>query len=142
MNMEELAKLCESADGHDREIDALIHVALYPAYYRLATREDIDNEQEAASPGDVVCLKGFVGAVVASPRYTATIDEAAKARPKDYAYTVSWIGIASCQADARVWLPSQKGDGISAQCDNAATPSLALCAASLRARAASTVPLP
>lgn len=136
----ELAERCEKAAGPDRELDALIFIAREPDSFRLPASDDLDNEGDPPSPGDVVCLQGFVGSVIASPRYTASIDKAATVVPKDYAFTVSFIGIPNHPADARVWLPAQKGHGVNADCYDAATPALALCAAALRARAAIAQP--
>lgn len=134
-NLVALAERCEQATGADRELDALIAVALNPDCYRLPVEGDVAEYGDPLIRGDVVFLRGFIGAVGTSAKYTGSIDVATCLTPADYAYTVSFIGFPTMQADARVWLPSQKGDGVSGDCDNAATPALALCAAALRARA-------
>lgn len=131
----ELAERCEKATGPDRELDALIYIVREPDSLRLPKSDDLNSEGDRPLVGDVVCLQGFVGAVTTSPRYTDSLDKAITVVPKDYAFTVSYIGIPNHPADARVWLPPQKGSGVNADCYDAATPALALCAASLRAAA-------
>lgn len=130
-----LAERCEAATGPDRELDAAILVATSEGL-RLPLEGEIDNDDIVL--GDVVCTKGFVGSSLSSPDFTNSLDKAVSLVLERWAWLVEYVGVEPyppCTAD--LWVPLQREDGSNfPRCSvDAATPALALCAASLRSRA-------
>lgn len=134
-DLEKLAKQVEAATGPDRYLDAKILVALQPDY-RLPVEGDVADYAEKPEAGDVVCLKGFVGAVISSPQFTKSFDAAIETVPDNWAWQADQVDVNASQASATVWVPTQRSLGLSKErtdCHNAKTATLALCAASLLA---------
>jgi len=135
--MQDLIKRIEAASGPDRELDAAIMVAREPNSLRLPKEGDIDEYADPARSGDVITTRGFAGAVVSAPNYTASLDAAIRLIPADWAWHVSKVDVPDAASSATVWIPSQRTKMLRnerADCHNAATPALALCAAALKAR--------
>jgi hypothetical protein len=101
-----LADEIERLDGPSREMDGTIYVAIYGPDKRMVCGD--------ATADDV-------------PAYTASLDAALTLMPEG---SPMELHIRSNMTDAYVW-PDDREDGIRG---HAATPSLALCAAALRAR--------
>ena len=125
----QLAERVEQASGPNRALDAAIHVALFIPSER-AGRIDVDE------------LRGVVGwhpidgpyqSAVDAKRFTSSIDAAMTLVPE------GWERIQQEQArvsdgSVRCWATVDNWPASPRRC---ATPALALCAAALRARAAS-----
>lgn len=113
----QLAKRVEAATGPDRLTDAEIYV-------------DLDAKLENL---DALAINGEVGSWV--PAYTASLDAAMTLVPGGWDWST---GTGRQRGWATLGLPSASPFGSSDDevcCDDAATPALALCAASLRAHA-------
>ena len=101
-----LVERCEAATGPDRGIDMAICIAL-----------NTGRKTDPRDPGP--------------DRFTGSIDAAVMLLPKGKAWDLT------CHGEATVYVPNVSGDGSDFQqwSTVAATPALALCAASLRALA-------
>lgn len=108
--MRDLIARLEAATGPDRELDAEIMLAVYPALGLTMTAN-----------GNWLSKSGIHTRVEA---YTASIDAALSLVPEGWAWCVHDVGIASLMQALCVVKAS------------AATPELALCIAALRAREA------
>ena len=108
-----LADRCEKADAGSRELDLAICIAL-----------NTGRSTDPRRPG--------------APHYTSSIDAALMLVPKGMVYLVSNVGLKWAsepvigRATAVVGLPDETSDRFSRE---ASTPALAICAATLRARA-------
>ncbi len=71
-------------------------------------------------------------------RYTTSLDAAVTLVPEGWAWFVEWIGAPFSEGRARLWIPAQRTQKLTVENVNtqAKTPTMALCAAALRARAA------
>ncbi len=69
---------------------------------------------------------------------TTSLDAAVTLVPEGWAWFVEWIGAPFSEGRARLWIPSQRTQRLRVENVNtqAKTPTMALCAAALRARAA------
>lgn len=118
-----LAERCEKATGPDREIDGDIQIEIDPLCHSV-TAADIFSESGH-----------YVGRLLA---YTASLDAAMTLVPEGFEFAVgSGRRAAMSETMKRPWGNVFAPDDIGSPADNAATPALALCAAALRARAAS-----
>jgi hypothetical protein len=127
-----LAERCEAAMGPDRELDVAIGLTgkFYIAEPRYPGAEPmigyIDEDGSRVEPGN-----GSQDRLV--PRYTASLDAAMTLVPKRHNFSLDRIG-GECGAVVN-YTPFTKSASVSNRC---ATPALALTAACLKARAAST----
>lgn len=122
---EALALRCEQATGADRELDAEIWLACVPG----ATREQTSYFHKASGRECVIDeTRDATGRLIIVPSYTASLDAALTLAPADHDWVVGNVnGHVGGTPYACVGSRDQHF---------AATPALALCAASLRARAA------
>lgn len=115
-----LAARLEAAEGPDRELDAAISMAI-----------------GSVSRGALPCKGGWVvdGKPIAAPKFTASLDAAMTLLPEGSLWA---FGSMEDGPFARVLWPNADGTYTGNYLEvSAATPALALCAASLKARAAS-----
>jgi hypothetical protein len=113
----DLAERCEKATGPDRELDLEIAIAVWGRPGVLVMRHDPEtNTNREYTHWD----------------FTASIDAAMTLVPEGWFFS----GLDQCSPSVQVWTEGNKAR-YSPQLDglHAATPALALCAASLRARA-------
>lgn len=115
--MKYLIERLEKTTGADRQLDADVHVAV---------------------------VGGRVPVILDHypPHYTHSVDAAVTAVPEGWAWFVEWIGGQFSEGDARVWVPSQRTQGLPAENFDvraAANPAIALCIAALKARVALNV---
>lgn len=128
-DLTELAKRVEAATGPDRELDAEIAIAI-----DLKLPHDDYGARDAARRGGAArlaemgeCHQNVWRTYL--PRYTASLDSAMTLVPEGYEWAVNWGGNSVANVN-------RIGDGYPIHCGCAATPSLALTAAALGARAA------
>lgn len=124
--LEALALRCKQATGPDRRLDAEIDCLVRFTDLRPAELDDHKKYQRGVPPGagDIWCPTGFLMAA----SYTASLDAALTLVPADHDWVVGNVnGHVGGTPYACVGSRDQHF---------AATPALALCAASLRARAA------
>lgn len=124
----ELADRCEAAMGPDRELDFWIYVRLNPGK---------DSDEAIQQDIDLVGIDGMY----IPHAYTASIDAAMTLVPTEIVPNIRrgtwWCQVETLGPTAHV--AYENGDsGIIEESGKADTPSLALCAAALRARAALT----
>lgn len=112
----ELAERVEAASGPDRELDALIHEVF-----------GLPFEMEYWSEADTTPQRNLSKV----PHYTASLDAAMTLVPDGWNWGV-WMRHDWREQNAQVWHPARDASTLHGY---AATPALALCAASLRARA-------
>lgn len=123
-----LAERCEAATGPDRELDALIHVAV------------------GRSEGNPIAAPGMSGWCVGSETnpnpvlslaYTASLDTAMTLVPEGYNWGVGpWEDWKTGPRTAWAWCDETGEDWTDEMNVQAATPALALTAAALRVRSA------
>lgn len=126
-----LAERCEAATGSDRRLDAEIACAIRHRDLRPAEPGNHAKFQTPGYPpraGDIWTPSGFLMA----PIYTASLDEALTLVPEGHAISLH------IDADGSVFAGVALDNGVG--CEGAspcgATPALSICAAALRARAA------
>ena len=131
----ELADRVEKATGADRELDGLVFAHMNPDKRVIIGQKPGRFPQDPiyGGPLDIIWIDGFAD-VLGAPRYTASLDAAMSLVPSGMLWSVEWAGhqtrdrIASCT----IWKPHMP-----TSIAVAATPALALTAASLRAIAGS-----
>lgn len=138
--MHDLAARCDAAEAPDRELDAEIAATLKivpghdPSRYIVPLEYRVDHRHgwvavDAVHPdGTRHCCHARE-----TPHYTASVDAAMTLVPADAFWTVLTAGAASNTFQAAVIVPDYADRPL--DYSQAATPALALCAASLRARA-------
>lgn len=136
-----LAERCEAATGPDRELDAAIEVALKVGcranlpddleYLSEISLSDYEARQRKAGHYWFHCRSGK--SMRSADRYTLSLDAAMTLVPD----VITWgVGAGTLGSYARV--VTDEPETVAHWCRIAATPALALTAASLRARAASS----
>ncbi len=136
----ELADRCERVTGPDRKLDAEVAAALQLGFNLPDWALRWTAEWKPTFGGRVVLMHddGTLGPYFSSAKFTASLDDAMILVPEGWEWGVgrkdatgkpwAWVGLPlPKKVDWEPMLPA-----------NAATPALALCAASLRARAALT----
>jgi len=138
-----LAERCEAAIGPDRELDALIYFSTTAKWSgRIPSWPPTSIEDRGALDTGYMVIQGsgyFYGDIV--PAYCASLDAAMTLVPEGWHLQLSdWSEPALCELGP--WMAILSPPGIRTgmetiifrtRCQHAATPALALCAASLRA---------
>lgn len=128
-----LPTLLESASGADRELDALIAVAVNAGSVPGA-RKEMSDDPAVRRQGYVRHYFDGAKSLQESRRYTASLDAAMTLVPKGFGWRL-WMPAEDSSERPRItiWGP---GRTYAPHDTEAATPALALCSASLRAREA------
>jgi hypothetical protein len=139
VNLLDLAARVEAAEGPERELDALIAVALKwelpgpqgaaPARLRMPS-SSLDHER--VEPGHYWLVQFSGMSLRSAPHFTASIDAALTLVPDRRSVTIERYSDGDGYAFVNNTLGSDSGNS------TAAAPALALCAAALRARHAAT----
>jgi len=139
----ELAGRCEAASGPDRDIDGWIYCAMNPDEVTVVDHLPGRFPRKAIMGSASIVMErigGFDGAqYLCAPEYTTSLDAAMTLVPEGWTY----LNIEICARDlpgqhARVSLERLVGDDDQREHGYAKKVALALCAAALRARAASS----
>ena len=121
-----LAERCEAATGRDRELDDAIATALFEDKQRACIKGLTDEA------GGMWMFRYPDGSIGSALRFTASIDAALTLVPEGFAVLLATSPNGSvCDVHSKPLGEEGEYPGHS----RAATPALALCAASLRARA-------
>jgi hypothetical protein len=135
----ELAERCEQAAGPDEVLDGAIEAACKIAFGVDVTmfNEGVPIEWESDDDDGrvVVLIGGHKFKAYRAPAFTASLDAAMTLVPEGKGFVVSSVGPSANRPYALVGDPTAETD--ESKGASAATPALALCAAALRARAAS-----
>jgi hypothetical protein len=126
-----LAERCEAATGPDRELDGAIVVAIDGDRQTILYNEPGPFPQKAVRGPirDLMLTGDDLASYINAPTYTASLDAATTLVPEG----MSWgVGPRDGTGKAWAWVGSHDDMYLAKK---PATPALALCAASLRARA-------
>ena len=132
-----LSDQVEAATGADRELDALIYLALHLPDWRKGSPWKKTNgwfKPDCATDAMAFFFHDGMGSHKTAPAYTASIDAALMLVPEGWSWS---LGEQRGVGKFRGWLNDHNTpDGLAVRHvdADAATPALALCAAALRAR--------
>ena len=121
-----LAERCEREES-SRELDAAILNAV--GHQAIARKIALSGWE---------WRKNGIGIWSRMPWPTTSLDSAVTLVPEGWAWFVQWIGSPFTEGSVRLWIPAQRTQKLKIEDTDGVgkTPTLALCAAALRARAA------